>query len=218
MFADIQKSLLLCLQSNLTIERSQAAIQQKLISHCADGGNISQILVGRVPGCCKMITGRGSGNIQITLQTKQLRVQVMHHGIGSWVGFVVIQNQGEIFPAVQIRYQRCDPPGKIGKDNQFPLLGKHSFQDRRIRFFQAEAFNVKTLAFKCTGQNGAGSQPVRIVVVEQLYGFFRPFVDLMDRLFHGGDKLLKHVSSPIDGLLSAGTESDTFKLITRNFR
>ena len=80
-------------------ERRQAAVEKELISYCADGGNIGQVLVGRIPGCCKQIAGRGRGNVQIALKTEQLRVQVVHHGISGWVGFVVVQDQGEVFPA-----------------------------------------------------------------------------------------------------------------------
>ena len=97
---------------------------------------------------------------------------------------MVVQDQDQIASPVQFRQQRGYASGKIGKDDDFALLLVNPVQQRRIRFFQAEALHFKAGSFKSPVENGSGAESVRVVVMKYLDAFFRPLHDLPDGRLH----------------------------------
>ena len=91
-----------------------------------------------------------------------------HSRIGRGFSDMVIQDQGEVSSPLQLGKQRGDSAGKIGEDENLPLLLVDPLQHCWVRLLQTEAPDFVPLPFEGAGEDGARSKPIGVIVVKEL--------------------------------------------------
>ncbi len=191
---DLEHALLRGLHRDRTVLAHQGAVDEEAVAHRPDGGDMGQVAIGRVQGAREQVAGRRARDVPVALQAEEVGVEIEDPRVGRSLGDVVIEDQREVPPPVQVGEQRGDPPGEVGEDEDLAALLVDLLQHGGIRLLQTEAPDREALPFQRPREDGPGGEPVRIVVVKDLNGLLRHVPDFADSLFHRVDQRTKHRS------------------------
>jgi len=126
---------------------------------------------------------------------------------------MVIKDYGQIPALIQPGQQRRNPAGKIGENEDLSLLPVYFFQDCRIRFLQAGSFYTIPLSLKSSGQYGAGTESVGIVMVIYIDPLLRSGIDFFYSLLRSLDELPIHTAFSLLRFSNCKNKGSCFKNI-----